>query len=150
MKNRSVGNPLSISPYLEAIAAVESQFSLIRFALKNLSKAKIQAFFKRQLDEELSSLDSYFQELDPQNEIGVKDYLSRYLKKEHRKKHRPGDIRFHVEFLEDRLNQSELLLLVAHFESFMKEIHETFLTAAPAKVFGARGQDAKVYASRGL
>ena len=44
----------------------------------------------------------------------------------------PADTRFKVEFAEDRLNQSEMLLLVAHFESFMKEVHRTFLTVGTA------------------
>jgi hypothetical protein len=59
-------------------------------------------------------------------------------KKEHRKESKTSDNRFKIELSEDRLNQSELLLLVAHFESFMKEVHLAFLTAAPAKVFSKR------------
>lgn len=66
----------------------------------------------------------------------------KFWEKQQRKKNRPADVRFKRELSEDRLNQSELLLLVAHFESFMKEVYRTFLTAAPARVFGA--SDTKV------
>jgi len=68
--------------------------------------------------------------------------LRRCIENKHEKQNRPADNRFKIELSEDRLNQSELLLLVAHFESFMKEVHRTFLRAAPAIVFGKR--DTKV------
>jgi len=58
-----------------------------------------------------------------------------------RREKRAGNLRFTSEFTEDRLNQSELLLLVAHFESFMRLVHERFLLAAPNKVFGKGFRD---------
>lgn len=83
--------------------------------------------------------DAYPQEISRSEEWeSTKEDALEYKKKMHKKDNRPADTRFKIEMSEDRINQSELLLLVAHFESFMKEVHQTFLTAAPAKVFSKR------------
>ncbi len=149
MKYRRSDSRLSIHTYLEAIRGVETQFALIRFALKKLSKEEIQAFYKAQLRNALSNIESVIQkskEYSPDKAFQVFEAagatLREHLRKEHRKENRKADTRFKVELSEDRLNQSELLLLVAYFESFMKEVHSTFLTAAPAKIFSKR--DTKV------
>lgn len=140
---------LSARNYLATLEGVETQFALIRFALSALSKNSIRGFFKAHLQSQLDNISKSFQILKA-SEQGEKlkeweeiEEMSReFAKKKHRKKFRPSDTRFKIEFSEDRLNQSELLLLVAHFESFMKEIHRTFLIAAPTKVFSKR--DTKV------
>lgn len=116
--------------------------------MKAVSKSKIRAFYKAHLEDQLSAIESCFQKLkkhspDLDPVFGkFEEVVSKDLMKQYRKDIRQGDTRFKIEFSEDRLNQSELLLLVAHFESFMKEVHSTFLNAAPAKVFS--GSDKKV------
>jgi hypothetical protein len=128
---------------------VETQFALIRFAITGLSNSGIQRFFKRRLDTQVAAINAGMREVaknfpDEQRqkvERGTEYYCKAFRKSE-KKKNRAADSRFKVELSEDRLNQSELLLLVAHFESFMKKVHRTFLTAAPAKVFS--GRDTKV------
>jgi hypothetical protein len=146
MTNHKSDSRLSIHSYFKAIERVEIQFALIRFALKTLSKAKIQRFYQAHLQAKLSAVESCVQQLkeDFGNDMyeGLDAMMREQLTKEHRKQNRPGDTRFMVEFSEDRLNQSELLLLVAHFESFMKDVHSRFLMAAPGKVFSKR--DTKV------
>jgi hypothetical protein len=142
---------LSISPYLDALEGVETQFALIRFALSKLSKGAIQGFSKGRLNQELVTNSETFKSLKgnmPQmSEVlsQAEEVVQEGVKKKYRKDSRLSDTRFRIELSEDRLNQSELLLLVAHFESFMKEVHRTFLTAAPAKVFSKR--DTKVMLS---
>lgn len=140
---------LSARNYLAALEGVETQFALIRFALSALSKNSIKGFFKARLQNQLDVISASFQLLK-ENAEGDKvkeweqteEMMREFTKKKHRKNFKPSDTRFKIEFSEDRLNQSELLLLVAHFESFMKEVHRTFLIAAPAKVFSKR--DTKV------
>ena len=136
---------LTVRHYRATIEGVETQFALIRFALSALSKNAIKGFFKARLHHQLGAIDRGFQMLKA-NAQGdeleewkqTEEMLREFAKKKHRKDSKPADTRFKIEFSEDRLNQSELLLLVAHFESFMKEVHRRFLTAAPAKVFSKR------------
>ena len=146
MTNRKSDSRLAIHAYLQAIERVEIQFALIRFALKSLSAARIRGFHQAHLQAQLSGIESGFKrlkELSPEEAFdGIKEMVFDHLRKKHRKENRHADTRFKIEFSEDRINQSELLLLVAHFESFMKEVHRTFLTAAPGKVFSKR--DTKV------
>ncbi len=86
--------------------------------------------------------DAYPQEISRSEEWeSTKEDALEYKKKMHKKDNRPANTRFKIEMSEDRINQSELLLLVAHFESFMKLMHETFLLAAPNKVFGKGFRD---------
>lgn len=136
-------NRLSVAPYHEALDGVKTQFALIRFAFSRLPKSRIQEFFKSRLTDQLSAIDANTRgmaaNLPGDQKAKIENAIPSVLKfweKQERKKNRPADIRFKRELSEDRLNQSELLLLVAHFESFMKEVHRTFLTAAPARVFG--------------
>ncbi|MCO5050811.1 MAG: hypothetical protein M9920_00705 [Verrucomicrobiae bacterium] len=138
-------NRLSVRNYREALEGVETQFALIRFALSALSQNAIKGFFKTRLHNQIGAISQAFAKI----KVGAQDdemakwnqteeMLLEYTKKKHRKDSKPSDTRFKIELSEDRLNQSELLLFVAHFESFMKEVHRTFLTAAPAKVFSKR------------
>jgi hypothetical protein len=136
---------LSVRTYLAALEGVETQFALVRFALSALSKNAIKGFFKARLHHQLGSITAGFAKIRASAQGGevaewnqTEEMLREFIKKKHRKDSKPSDTRFKIELSEDRLNQSELLLLVAHFESFMKEVHRTFLTAAPAKVFSKR------------
>lgn len=129
-------NRLSVINYHEALDGVKTQFALARFALNNLSKNRIKEFYKTLLRNRLDTIEhrcdkNGFDET-------IKKMVSEFEKRKLRKNFRSSDTRFKLELSEDRLNQSELLLLVAHFESFMKQIHEAFLNAAPAKVFSER------------
>jgi hypothetical protein len=137
-------NQLSTRFYREELEGVEIQFALIRFALGKLSKSSIQDFFKVRLNQRLDRISAGFEvnkeqsKDDTEKWAEIEKTVIDHVKKKHRKDSRPSDARFKIELSEDRLNQSELLLLVAHFESFMKDVHRTFLTAAPAKVFSKR------------
>jgi hypothetical protein len=135
---------LTIGHYRATFEGVRTQFALIRFALNALSNNAIKGFFKARLHHQLDVISRLFQNpkatvlRDDPEWMQTEEMLREHIKKKHRKASKPADTRFNIEFSEDRLNQSELLLLVAHFESFMKEIHRRFLTAAPGKVFSKR------------
>ena len=136
---------LSVRTYLDALEGVETQFALIRFALGALSKKAIKGFFEVRLHQQLGTISAAFKKMKESAQGGeveewnqTEEMVQEFVKKKHRKNSKASDTRFKIELSEDRLNQSELLLLVAHFESFMKEVHRAFLTAAPAKVFSKR------------
>lgn len=129
---------LSASAYLEALEGVEQQFALLRFAVRSCSERRLiefnKSFLQKRLgvvDASLAKFNAKFPDLaDPEIYAEGK----KWVKSDWGKKNRHRDMRFKIEFLEDRLNQSELLLLVAHFESFMKVVHKQFLLAAPGIV----------------
>lgn len=132
---------LTMKHYRATLEGVETQFALIRFALGALSKNAIKGFFKGRLHHQLDVLSRAFQNLKAKaqgDELEewkeMEDMQREFAKKKHRKESKPADTRFKIEFSEDRLNQSELLLLVAHFESFMKEIHRKLPAAASGKI----------------
>jgi hypothetical protein len=150
LKNHKYDTRLSIVPYLAALGSVETQFAMIRLALRELPNESIQTFFKAQLNQRLR----FAAALSKQKEKAPQDQKERWaqaeqmmrelIMKKHDKDSKPSDNRFKQEFSEDRLNQSELLLLVAHFESYMKQVHRTFLTAAPEKAFSKSETQVKV------
>jgi hypothetical protein len=141
LKNRKYDTRLSILPYLTALANVETQFAMIRFALRELPNQSIDKFFQAQLNQRLraaAALSKLKEKAPPEekeNWARTQQMARELIIKKHDKDNKPSDNRFKLEFSQDRLNQSELLLLVAHFESYMKQVHRTFLIAAPAKVF---------------
>jgi len=141
MRNRQHDGRLSLHPYWKALDGVKTQFALVRFILKEAPEELIQRFYNDRHHDQLAKIDNGIlgsQDL-PQEKAKLMreslEYLREHVQKKHSKQNRPADNHFIIELSEDRLNQSELLLLVAHFESFMKEVHRTFLRAAPAIVF---------------
>ena len=118
------------------------QFDLIRFSLKVIKPKDRKKFFKQKAEKQFSDnekariLLKQHKILSDEDVDRNADAINERIKSQLRRESRAGNIHAISEFTEDRLNQSELLLLVAHFESFMKLVHERFLLAAPAKVFG--------------
>ena len=75
----------------------------------------------------------YFNRLLGHHE-NLKDQLPRMIsgvERLIRPKYSKKSQRFYLEFLEDGINASELLIRVAHFEAFMKDIHTEVLRSAP-------------------
>jgi hypothetical protein len=133
---------LSFRPYRQTIERVQTQFDLIRFSLQSLSKKDQKKFFNQVSDEKIARVEKfravakqYKINTDEETDQIANEQIER-IKSDLRREKRAGNLLVTSEFTEDRLNQSELLLLVAHFESFMKLVHERFLLAAPGRVFG--------------
>ena len=136
---------LSSSEYLDALEGVETQFALVRYAMKHLPKYKLKCFFKIVISNKLEELESEldkFNNLQSEPEKKIPEESRKIIRdvigKDVRTKNKIRDARFKMEMSEDRINQSELLLLVAHFESFMQLVHKTFLHAAPSRVFSQK------------
>ncbi len=138
MNSQGNGFPITVSHYRKALEGVETQFELIRFALRHLSEVKKNEFFKQREAKELFELDALIKAKGFED---IENTLRDIMEPDIHNKHGPGEQHLSLEVSEDRLNQSELLLLVAHFESFMKLVHRTFLMASPTKVFGSRGTE---------
>jgi hypothetical protein len=133
---------LSFRPYRQTIERVQTQFDLIRFSLQSLTPKDQKEFFQKVSEEKIAKIEKFRlsakkHKIFPDEEVDqmANEQVER-IKSELRREKRAGNLRFTSEFTEDGLNQSELLLLVAHFESFMKLVHERFLLAAPNRVFG--------------
>jgi hypothetical protein len=138
-------NRLFARPYREALEGVTLQFDLMRFALRKLRDGDIRSFQQETLQSRLASLDSMKSKAQQMgHDLGsIIEEVKKHELEMARKRNRKGTRRFLPEFAEDRLNQSELLLLVAHFESFMKLVHRGFLEAAPQKAFGRKSVGGK-------
>jgi hypothetical protein len=138
---------LSFKPYREVLERVQVQFDLLRFALKNLKPKDQKQFFSETAAKKLAHIEKVRavmkqQKIFPDEEADqIADDQIKRIQSELRRERRAGNLYATSEFTEDRLNQSELLLLVAHFESFMKVVHERFLAAGPGKVFAKGFRD---------
>ncbi len=147
MRSTQPDKRVSVRPYREALEGVHTQFELIRVGLHYIPKKRMAEFFKSRAEQEVQVSEEFVKKLqesvpseslDKVKATGIFEHILSEAKKDVRKKYRRGDYRVRLEVSEDRLNQSELLLLVAHFESFMKLVHAALLNAAPARVFGAK------------
>jgi hypothetical protein len=145
MKNST--DLLSFKPYREVLERVQIQFDLLRFSLKALKPKDQKQFFAGVAATKLAQIERFRAWMkqhkilpDEEADQNADDQIKR-IQSELRRERRAGNLYATSEFTEDRLNQSELLLLVAHFESFMKIVHEQFLEAAPGKVFGKGFRD---------
>jgi hypothetical protein len=129
------------------LESVQTQFDLIRFSLKIIKPKDRKQFFKQKAEKKLADneksriLIKKHKILSDEEADQNADAIIESIKSQLRRENRAGNLYVISEFTEDRLNQSELLLLVAHFESFMKLVHETFLLAAPNNVFGKGFRD---------
>jgi hypothetical protein len=138
---------LSFKPYREVLERVQIQFELLRFALATLKPKDQKQFFMEVAAKKLAHNEKVRavlkqQKILPDEEADqMADDQIKRIESELRREKRAGNLYATSEFTEDSLNQSELLLLVAHFESFMKVVHERFLTAGPGKVFGKGFRD---------
>lgn len=83
--------------------------------------------------EKLNRLDSGLKKLSPgvmeQQDV---EELKAFALKRARKKFAPRNRRIYSETIQDGTNASELLIRIAHFEAFMKDIHTEVLCAKPA------------------
>jgi hypothetical protein len=138
---------LSFRPYRLVLESVQTQFDLIRFSLKIIKLKDRKQFFKQKAEKKLADNEKsrifikQHKILSDKDADQNADAVIESIKSQLRRENRAGNLLAVSEFSEDRLNQSELLLLVAHFESFMRLVHETFLLAAPNKVFGKGFRD---------
>ena len=124
---------IKISSYNDRLELIEIEFRFLRFAVSSLQKTKKRRFFSDVSSEQLNRLDAGLKTLP----IGLMEpdqieELKTFVQKRDRKKFAPRNQRVFSETIQDGTNASELLIRVALFESFMKDIHAEVLRASPA------------------
>ncbi len=123
------------STYDQRLEIVSIQFRLIRFALQAMPKTgprSRRAFFKKLSAEEKNILEENIARATTPNLASVLQQALHYGKRHLAKKYSPGNQRFYDEFTEDGVNASELLVRLAHFEAFMKDVHSAILSGKPS------------------
>jgi hypothetical protein len=124
---------LTLATYTDRLDLVDIQYRLIRFAVGKLSASQRQSFFSHLKAESMSAVQRGLASALGQDEK-YKDQIPRIISQVERAlrpKYSQKTQRFYLEFLEDGINASELLIRVAHFEAFMKDIHTEVLRADP-------------------
>lgn len=130
---------VKLSSFENRFLELDVQFSLLRFALSELSEAKRDSFFKmikgKKQEEENQNWNRISELVKTQHgdhEEAILQQLDRLRKSKLQqisKQYGKANQYFYKQFSEDGLNRSELLLVIAHFESFMKELHAGVLNA---------------------
>jgi len=129
---------VKISSYFERLDIVAIQFRFLRFTVAQLPKARRVKFFRELKREETERTKKAFEMMkgfwpgEPAEFEAFKTHQLEWTEKHLLKKFSRRNQRFYDEFIEDGINASELLIRVAHFEAFMKDIHLEVLRAKPA------------------
>lgn len=124
---------IKLASYNNRLELIDVEFRFIRRAIASLSAKKKHAFFSELSREQTTRLDANLKRIsaDVMTPEEVQD-LSAFARRRTRKKFEPRNRRPYTDAIEDGTNASELLIRVALFESFMKDIHAEVLHAKPA------------------
>jgi len=127
---------LKISTYNHRVELIDIEFRFLRFAIVEISQNRKKEFFTTIKNEHIQNYivglglaQTHLPQLFPKEEYSD-NVESR--KRNMQKKFAPRNRRLYEETIEDGLNASELLVRIALFESFMKDIHITILRARPS------------------
>ena len=128
---------IKLSPYLDALRQMETQFEFLRYAMENLSPSSKTKFFEMKLRAEQSKKEADFNRvsqlgIDPRYVEMAKQRSIRKLKKTWGRETRKL---YQEQFVPDDLNKSELLLLVALFEGYMADFYGELIKAEPRRAF---------------
>ncbi|MFM2295470.1 MAG: hypothetical protein RLZZ350_1883 [Verrucomicrobiota bacterium] len=121
---------------------METQFEFLRYSFQKLSQARAKEFFVMKRTTESSRLELG---LKKASELGVEAEIIESVKQSGKKrliKKWGGENRelYQEQYVPDDLNKSELLLLVALFESYLKEFYEALIRAEPRRAFAKSGK----------
>ncbi len=118
---------------------LEIQFQLLRLAHSSLSNKSFQGFFKKLAASQAQEKKREWEEFKlligdmPQGRLSESiDRAAREEQKQIRMRFGKSNQYFFKQFVIDGLCRSQLLLAVAHFESFLKDIHEGILWCRPS------------------
>ncbi len=137
---------LELYPYLQAIQQMETQFEFLRCALEGLSEKRTNDFFATKHKLEISDFRSRIEKLSAMGlDKSALDLTLQHTEKTLKKKW-GGEKRelYRKQFVPDDLNKSELLLLVALFEGFLKDAYRALVYAEPRRAFASSGKQASL------
>jgi hypothetical protein len=113
--------------YSQKIGELNFQFDYIKFAFAKLPSSQQRAFLTNYRNQK------HVWAKEVVNKVSDDELIRSKLLEKHKKylakKYKAGNLRFYGEFSMDSLNQSELLLMIAYFESFLKDFHRELLVA---------------------
>jgi hypothetical protein len=124
---------IKVSSYDNRLELIEIEFRFIKFAVNALPNTKKHKFFSDISTEQLNRLDAGLEKL-PAGMMEPEEIqeLKAHAQKRARKKFAPRNRQIYTETIQDGTNASELLIRVALFEAFMKDIRAEVLRASPA------------------
>ena len=115
---------------------IETQFEFLRYALSGLSEKRANDFFSSKRKTELTAFETKLKEaedfLDDQITRDLRSHKVKGLKQKWGIENRSL---YRKQFVPDDLNKSELLLRVALFEGFLKDVYSALIYAEPRRVF---------------
>ena len=125
---------IKISTYYDRLELIEIEFRFLRFATSslNLKPTKKRKFFSDISRERLNRSDAMFKNFPPGLTPDEVEELKSRHQKNILKKFAPRNQQVFSETIQDGTNAFELLIRIALFESFMKDIHAEVLRASPA------------------
>lgn len=137
---------LTLRHYESRLELLEIQFEFLRHAVGEMPKASLNRFFKSKRNQRITALEAGVSIMEQQ--VGFSKDLKHLLLKSGQKlwskEFGPKNHYFYKQFALDDLNRSELLLLIAHFESCLKEIHRQLILADPRRPFAkSNGENAE-------
>jgi hypothetical protein len=124
---------IKLNSYTDRLELIEVEFRFVRHAIASLSAKKKHSFFSDLSREQTARIEANLKLLTPDvmSPEAVQD-LSEYAHRTTRNKFPPRNRGPYTETIQDGTNASELLIRVALFESFMKDIHAEVLRAKPS------------------
>src|SRR5687767_10591241 len=115
--------------YEERLRRINTQFEFFRYAWKNLSKTKRRQFFR---DKSEAVERRLMKDFEPLIQAKLEPQARKASRTIARMQYGPAELNLHeTELFVDGLTRSEILLLVANFEVFLKALHEALLKAKP-------------------
>ncbi len=125
---------LKISGYMQRVKLVDLEFQFLRYAVSQLSKSARAAFFRDSEGKDNKKIEAVFQKPQVGTILSQEERaeLLSMARSQNRKKFAPRNRRIYYEAIEDGVNASELLVRVALFEAFMKDVHAEVLRAKPS------------------
>jgi hypothetical protein len=147
---------IELTRYNAEVESIELRFDLMRFTLNSTATQK--RFLIDKKSKEFTRIDKFYQKTREQLlavEQSFKPELidkllgmsKKLVAREIKKKFKLKNVNFYGEICHDTLNQCELLIIFANFESFLKRFHGELLRAAPHKVFGHKSNQRSIFLS---
>lgn len=130
------------SPYFENLRQLETQFDFLRYSFEKLSEKRTKKFFAMKRETESSQLESRLKiasghGLDDESIESIKQSSQKRLIKKWGVENREL---YREQYVPDDLNKSELLLLVALLESYLKDFYESLVHAEPRRALAKSGK----------
>ena len=124
----------------EAMHQLQTQFEFLRFCLEQVSDNRANEFFKSKKSLDSKRIEGGLNELTKLDEDDLKKLKNKIERGLKMKWGAERQDLYRKQFVPNDLNKSELLLLVALFESYLKDVYEGLVRADPRRAFSKSGK----------